>query len=636
MTALVARWQRHWRRACIVTLALALLWVGSPAGWAQGETLADIGPDQPRSTARCDRTLNPGDAIQPAIDAVRDKETPYVLCLNPGYYIGGMNGDTTFDPNHDFGDTEVDATEVNALGGDWWNQTDDGPYYGNIVIKNRRNFTLRGLTNGDERAIILGLPNDQEYPAESAPPEEQHPNDKGILIKVINGDNITLENLTIDGFHYPDFPDMARKESVLNRLIWFQQTSNSRIVGNIIQHAGSECIRIRTRSHDNEVAYNTIRSCGYYQFKIQPLQRLWKNGEGVYIGTDPYQIRANQINKQAYWGARWEEMTDGSHNNLVHHNDIFPGDQTTLTPPPVNELRAGVKASDGYGNECVDVKEDKDDIGRLVTLPGVREPQLINNVIRDNRCQGQFDEDSGALDARGSNNIFAHNHVLGTVRGAALRLGGGEPKPILVEPLLSDPVKACTGEIVETQKWQAYNNRIQNNIFESYYNDASDFNGRGGYDASDCDEELECDAAGNATTVARNCGPQKILYVVKTFEVSGHPIEAQTPGAGVCGNVATTAGSTNWGRRVYKGKVQPVLFSRVPKAATNLPACPGDANNAEALDPPGIRGDCVGAQCQEAAPQPASPLSVDSPLATQVPSPLATPPRRNNGSGKTP
>ena len=625
-------WHRHWRRASLLGLVLALLWLGVPLSWAQGETLADIGPDQPQSTAPCDRTLDPGDAIQPAIDAVRDQETPYVLCLNPGYYIGGMNGDTTFDPNHDFGDTEVEATAE----GDWWNQTDDGPYYGNIVIKNRRNFTLRGLTKGDERAVILGLPNDEAYPAESAAPAEQHPNDKGILIKIVNGDNITIEHLTIDGFHYPDFPDMERKVSVLNRLIWLQQTTNTRIIGNIVKNAGSECIRIRTRSHDNEVAYNTIHGCGYYQLKIQPLQRLWKNGEGIYIGTDPYQIRANQINKQAYWGARWEEMTDGSHNNWVHHNDIFPGAQDDLDPPPINELREGVAATDGYGNECVDVKEDKDDIGRPVTLPGVDKPQLINNVITDNRCQGQFDGDSGALDARGSNNLFAHNHVLGTVRGAALRLGGGDPKPIVVEPRLSDPVKACTGEIVETQKWQAYNNRIQNNVFESYYNDASDFNGRGGYASSDCDEELECDAAGQATTVLRNCGPQKILYVVKTFEISGQPMETQAPGAGVCGNVATPAGSTNWGRQLYKGKLEPVLFSRVPKAATNVPTCAGDANNPEDLDPPGIRGNCVGALCEEIASQPASPLIVASPLATQVPSPLATPLRRSNGSGKAP
>lgn len=624
------QWQRHWRSVSLLSLVLALSWLGSALGVAQVETLADIGPDQPRATAPCDRTLDPGAKIQDAIDAVRDQETPYVLCLNPGYYIGGLHGDTTFDPNRDFGDTEVAATAA----GDWWNQTDDGPYYGNIVIKNRRNFTLRGLIKNEERAVILGLPNDELYPPESAAPVDHHPNDKGILIKVVNGDNITIENLTVDGFYYPDFPDMARKEAVLNRLIWLQRTTNSRILGNIITHAGGECVRIRTASHDNEVAYNTIRSCGYYQFKIQPLQRLWKNGEGIYIGTDPYQIRANQINKQAYWGADWDAITDGSRNNLIHHNDIFPGAQDDLTPPPINELRPGVQPSDGYGNECIDVKEDKEDIGRLVTLPGVKKAQLINNIIRDNRCQGQFDEDSGALDARGSNNLFAHNHVLGTVRGAALRLGGGEPKPTLVEPLLSDPVKACSGEIVETIKWQAYNNRIRNNIFESYYNDDTDFNGRGGYAGSDCEEDLACDTAGQATTVVRNCGPQKILYVVKTFDLADHPIEAQAPGTGVCGNVADAQGATDWGRRSYKGELEPVLFSRIPKAATNRPTCAGDANNYADLEPPGIRGACVGAFCAAAAPQPVSPLTV-SPLATQATSPVATPVRRG-GSGRAP
>ncbi len=585
----------------LVSTLILLGWVFpllSMSSWAQGETLADIGPDQPHATAACDRTLAPGARIQDAIDAVRDKQTPYVLCLNPGYYIGGMNGDTTFDPRRDFGDGVVAAT----ASGDWWNQTDDGPYYGNIILKNRRNFTLRGLVKGAQRAVILGLPNDEIYPPESALPAEQHPNDKGILIKVVNGDNITLENLTIDGFFYPDFPEQTRKLSVLNRLIWLQNTANSRIIGNIVKNAGSECIRIRSGSHDNEIAYNTIQGCGYYQFKIQPLQRLWKNGEGIYIGTDPYQIRANQINKQAYWGATWGDVTDGSHNNLIHHNEIFPGAQAALSPPPVNQLRAGVKSTDGYGNECVDVKEDKEEIGRLVRLPGVAQPQLINNVIRDNLCQGQFDEDSGALDARGSNNLFEHNHVTGIVRGAALRLGGGDPKPILVEPLLSDPVKACTGDILETYKWQAYNNRIRKNLFASYYNDFSDFNGRGGYLGSDCDDAVTCDAAGQATAVESNCSEQKVLYVVKTFDIADSTIEAQAPGAGVCGNAATADNAMDWGRRLYKGKMQRVLFSRIPEAAENLSACQRDANNPEDLAPPGIRGDCVGALCQVPKP----------------------------------
>src|SRR5438874_361120 len=118
------------------------------------DTLASIGPNQPVSSAPCDKTLNPGDKIQDAIDAVRDKTTPYVLCLNPGFYIGGKNGDTTFEPNHDFGDTAVGP----EAGGDWWNKNDDGPYYGTIVIKNRKNFTLRGLVKSGQRATVLGIP----------------------------------------------------------------------------------------------------------------------------------------------------------------------------------------------------------------------------------------------------------------------------------------------------------------------------------------------------------------------------------------------------------------------------------------------------------------------------------------------
>ncbi|HRW09647.1 MAG TPA: right-handed parallel beta-helix repeat-containing protein [Caldilineaceae bacterium] len=569
---------------------------------APDDTLAGIGPDQPYTAAPCDRTLDPGANIQDAIDAVRDKTAPYVLCLNPGYYIGGMNGDTTFDPNRDFGDTVAEPT----AGGDWWNQTDDGPYYGNIVIKNRQNFTLRGLIRDGPRATILGLPNDEIYPPEDAPPVEQHPNDKGILIKIVNGHNIVLENLAIDGFHYPDFPAMSRKVSVLNRLVWLQNTTDSRIVNNIIQNGGGECVRLRTNSHDNEIAYNTIHGCGYYQFKVQPLQRLWKNGEGIYIGVDPYQIRASQINKQAYWGEAWDVGTDGSRNNLIHHNDIYPGAQENLNPPPLNPLRAGVSAVDGYGNECIDIKEDTDDIGRAVTLPGVPKPQLINNVIRDNRCQGQYDEDSGALDARGSNNLFAHNIVTGTVRGAAMRLGGGEPKPFLVEPLLADPVRACTGAIVEERKWQAYNNRIRKNIFAGYYNDTSDFNGRGGYLASDCDDEVLCPAPGQPEFVTRNCTEQKILSVVKTFAVEGAPMETQAAGSGVCGNVVGDEGdgldaggwTQQWGKRLYKGELRPVDFARVPEAAVNLPVCQADGLNGADEEAAGPRG-CVGAGCGE-------------------------------------
>ena len=71
--------QRQGKILVLLFLALALLWPAMKRGLAQGETLADIGPDQPRSAAPCDQTLDPGANIQDAIDAVRDKESAYVL-----------------------------------------------------------------------------------------------------------------------------------------------------------------------------------------------------------------------------------------------------------------------------------------------------------------------------------------------------------------------------------------------------------------------------------------------------------------------------------------------------------------------------------------------------------------------------
>ena len=546
----------------------------------------------------CTRTINPGSNIQDAIDQAVDYTGTYVLCLNPGNYRGGKNNTdaTLLESNHNFGS----SLPVPSGNTDTWNYSATGPYYGNIVIRNKSNFELRGLTDSQgNRAVILGIRNDEIYPAESVPPADHSPNDKAILIKVVNGDNIILSNLTIDGFYYPNANDKTIKLAVLNRLIWFQNTKNSKIHHNLIMHAGGECIRIKTSSINNEIYHNTIRGCGYYQFKVQKLDRLRKNGEGVYIGTDPYQIRVNQINKQAYYGTTYAGMTDKSRNNLVYNNDIYPGYDLDLNPPPTNPLASGISASAKFGDECVDIKEDFDEIGQMVTFPGVSTPQLVNNIIRDNKCQGQYDEDSGGLDARGSNNIFERNWVTGVIRGSALLLGGGDPKPITTNPQLSDPDKGCNvpaPTVVATRKWQAYNNRIRKNIFESYYNDTSDFNGRGGYQDSDCDTQVDCSDPTNPQFIDANCEWQKITHVVKTFNVSGYDPEVQASGTGVCGNVANLAGSTDWGTKLYNNKQTAVAFTRVPSDAVNLTTCSADSNNPADTDPPGPRG-CVGYEC---------------------------------------
>lgn len=59
-----------------------------------------------------------------------------------------------------------------------------------------------------------------------------------------------------------------------------------------------------------------------------------------------------------------------------------------------------------YGNECVDVKEGSH-----------------NNLIEDNICENQQDENSGGFGLRGSDNIVRYNEISDCV-GAAVRIGG--------------------------------------------------------------------------------------------------------------------------------------------------------------------------------------------------------------------
>lgn len=59
-----------------------------------------------------------------------------------------------------------------------------------------------------------------------------------------------------------------------------------------------------------------------------------------------------------------------------------------------------------YGNECVDCKEGS-------TL----------NLIENNVCEQQFDENSGCFGSRGSGNTFRYNKITGCL-GAGVRVGG--------------------------------------------------------------------------------------------------------------------------------------------------------------------------------------------------------------------
>ncbi|MFN0089687.1 MAG: hypothetical protein ACKVWR_05370 [Acidimicrobiales bacterium] len=338
----------------------------------------------------CDRTVTAGEAIQAAIDAA--PSGPYVLCVSGEHRGGGLPAD----PGR--------------------------RYWGNVVISGRDGFTLRGLPG----AVLRGIPNDEVYPPESAPADEQHPNDKAILVKVVDSADVVIEGLTIDG--------LADGRPVLNRLVWLQGAVRASVRDNVIRNAGAECVRVKSDSTDNEIAWNEISRCGYYQFELQKEERLRKNGEAVYIGTDPVQITTTQVNKQRWWGLDAALGTDRSARNRAHHNRLAPG-------PP------GAK----WGNECVDVKEDWPVPRR--DLPGDETRGAPGqNVIADNECSGQYDEESGAFDARSGANVFEHNRVFGEVRGAALRLGGGEKR------------LDGFGEV----DWSAAGNRVRLNVLEAW------------------------------------------------------------------------------------------------------------------------------------------------------------------------
>lgn len=189
----------------------------------------------------------------------------------------------------------------------------------------------------------------------------------------INHNNIHLEGFTIDGL----VGDPSDKKSYRDKLIYVlgkQQQSgvnNLKINRMLIQNAGGECVRLRYYAIGNEISYNTINSCGAFDFKFASNN---KNGEAIYLGTS-----ADQWND----GKNPTSGPDKSTKNYIHHNTI-----------------------NTQGNECVDIKEGSSE-----------------NIVEYNSCTGQMDPESGGLDARGDKNIFRYNLTFGN-KGAGIRLGG--------------------------------------------------------------------------------------------------------------------------------------------------------------------------------------------------------------------
>ncbi|MGE0729332.1 MAG: hypothetical protein AB7O92_15460 [Acidimicrobiia bacterium] len=379
----------------------------TPGDGAAAETIppppTTVPLSQP-STDGCSAVVTAPAPLQDAIDAVTDRTTPYVLCLEGRFEGGG-----------------APAAE---------DRPGVGPYYGGVVIEGRSNFTLRGLPG----STIAGVVNDGRYPDTEAPADEQGAADKANLIKVVDSDHIVLEWLDVDGRVLPGTGAGPERDRTLNRLVWFQNVRDSTLRYSRIRHGGGECVRIKANSQRNELHHNEISDCGFYQFEIQREERLNKNGEAIYVGTDPAQIAETQIERQRYWGLDPKLATDRSSHNHIHHNLLQPG------PPGAD-----------WGNECVDLKEDWP--RPQADLPGdLERGEPGHNVVADNECSGQFDPESGAFDSRGPNNVFEHNLVTGTVEGAAIRIGAKDKS---------------AGELGEIE-WRATDNVVRNNRLESF------------------------------------------------------------------------------------------------------------------------------------------------------------------------
>ena len=230
-----------------------------------------------------------------------------------------------------------------------------GEYYQDVITKKDGLPGLPITITGPKSAIVKGAGKNRVFE--------------------VNHSYITLDGFTIDGHFQPS----TNKKSYRDKLIYAigkspgRGVTNLRIVNMEIKNAAGECIRFRYLTSNNEVAYNSIVTCGVGDFEFND---GGKNGEGVYIGTAPEQLddRKNPTTE-----------TDRSNSNWIHHNYF-----------------------NTQGNECVDIKEGSS-----------------FNVIEYNNCTGQQDENSGGLDSRGNDNIFRYNNVYDNL-GAGVRLGGDE------------------------------------------------------------------------------------------------------------------------------------------------------------------------------------------------------------------
>ncbi len=187
---------------------------------------------------------------------------------------------------------------------------------------------------------------------------------------------IEMSHFIINGL----FDETGTENSYRKKLVYVKGLKDKGVKGvrllyMDIKNARDECVRIKYLAQYNEVAYSSISYCGAQDYKFSDGTKN-HNGEAIYIGTAPEQIKE---------GKNPTLDIDQSDYNWVHDNVIEP-----------------------YASECIDVKE------------GSR-----FNLIENNICKYEKDLNVGGISIRGNNNIIRYNHVSSNL-GAGIRLGGDE------------------------------------------------------------------------------------------------------------------------------------------------------------------------------------------------------------------
>ncbi|XOV80287.1 MAG: hypothetical protein ACFHVJ_04875 [Aestuariibacter sp.] len=162
-----------------------------------------------------------------------------------------------------------------------------------------------------------------------------------------------------------------------------------------IQQALEECVRIRRNSSHIYLLDNTISHCG---LAISQFQGQQSNGEAVYLGSAPEKRKTGEH--------------DFPHNIVIRDNQIS-----------------------GPIGECVDIKED------------VHSVEIINNS-----CAGAWEENSGAINIRGSENLIIGNVVIGTV-ASGIRIGGDTDKNAINNIIVNNRLIHNTNGGIKIMGW---------------------------------------------------------------------------------------------------------------------------------------------------------------------------------------